>query len=1074
MAAKSKLFKRVAALIMTATSLVQCIEGVLPTVLTGRTLAMSAATVVGNLLAAQNAFAGAANDGQGFGSSMLGVSAGGLTDGDASSYVQTLGGYDQSQMTAAQNSASVGTPTLNSPGIQDFACAQQANLGLLGSNCAGVVTPATSCTDPNYNTALQDLQVNATQALAQASAVCKPVLSAIESSANLLITQAYGSGQSAQQSGQVLTDGRGLVDAASKFTGSIAEASSKVASLTNTSPNAQSYATGLPYCNGINSSDAQAFAVGVVTAANAANAFCSSLSTSVTAGTLQSVSTAISNATASFLATYKSQALQNVQAEMNGVVALMQSTNNGTLNINSLMGPYKSAGSTTLGTNTGNPLVNILNDPANAGIVGVLNKVVQSTDPMSLVPSGSGLFSVCSTTATGYATAATGGAIQSVSVPSTHASGQVSVCVDSSRAQAIPGIPGAQWVFIPKTPGDCASGMAAGTFMYTQLVPMAQTAGDTWNLFFAATSDQPATVGVSDTQGLSQSTSVAGGGAIVEGTSGSTSAPNFSVPMSSPNQVNSIAVVVTLNAPGEFALSLGQGGTTVVGTSGSWYTPPTSQTTTESTSKPGGTVSIPSPEAVQSSTSCQAAFQCLGSQCHSIMGTQDQSFSKATTGLAVLQDIAQNATCANGTSVAAGDCQLSIFQGTDSDCRDFLGSGLGLTNNCCDQPINASPIASLIKAAEIAYAAGWVPSYGSALTTSMGNWAQTAYSNTATWVNSTTGGLVATAGKVWSSVVAPFKSVAQSFSNAFGAGGPTSLSQVLGSLTHVSGTGKTATTSGGGSSGSGSGSGSTSGTSLTGSSGNVASAIGTIGSMAGLLGGGLTGVADAVIENLFPQAAATIESAMFGSASMTAAVNEPGYVMGGGAVQGDAGTSSMLGSGIVGDIMLAYAIYEIACLIGHLLTQCSNEEMKFYQDRQHRLCVNVGSYCSNSTFFGICLVTKYVACCYATMLDRIIMQQLLALDPGLVPNSTAGQPYGSPQNPACAGLTPDALASAETGGYFGQIDFSEYVAYLEQNNMIPTTNSQGAAWLPAQANHTTGLVNTNGAPTTNDAIWTGQ
>ncbi len=1068
--------KRLNALFLTAVTLVQSIVGLMPTVYWARALSLSAGAVVADLSLAHQAFAQQVNaqDGQAFGSSMLGSAATGLTNGDASGYVQNLGGYNTAQLAGATGSASVSNPTLNNPGIQQFSCQQEAYLGILGTNCAGIAVPVTSCADPSYTSALAALQNNAQQALTQALSVCQPVLRALAVSANALATQA---GPLSQGYAQVVQ----IPELSSQIQGQLLQANNQLQNVL------QVYSQGLPYCDAIPSSDAYTYAAQTVSDANAVASSCASLPSSITASNAASVGAQLSAAANAYAADAAATGVRAVTTEMRSTAALMATTNNGSLSISGLMGPFTSGGSTTLGTNTGNPLVNVLNDPANAGLVGVLNQVVKSTDPTSLVPAGSGVFDVCSSTATKTPTAGSAGTISAVTAPQTQPSGQVSVCVDGARSNPIPGVAGPQWVYIPAVAGQCNGVKAAGTFMVATTMPYTATgtSGNTLNLFFSAISDAAATVQITSNTGINQSTSVDGSDKIVQGANGSTAAPNLALPLSTPTAITTISVAVTLSSPGDFALSLSNYSTSYVQTDATWYTPPTSQSTTQVTLTPGSTVSIPTPSAVQSQVSCKAAFQCLGTQCHSIMGTQDASFSSATAGLAMLQSIAQNASCAPGTSEAAGDCALDIFKGQANSCRDFIGSGLGLTSNCCDQPINTSPLSSIIKLAGIAYAEGWVPSYGGSILSNMPDWAQSAYSSTSAWVNTTTGEITASAGQVWSTVSAPFKGISDSFANAFGGGGPSSMSQVVGSAFNVTGTGTTAPSSNSAGA-SYTTTGSTSGTNLTGGGSNISGAIGMTGNLAGMLGGGMQGIADSVIENLFGNAAASIEDAAFGAASGPAAAQAgaaytgPVYTAGYSGSTATAGgtytpaNGSMLGSGIVGDVMAAYAIYEVACLIGHLLTQCNNEEMVFYQNRHHRLCFNVGSYCANSVM-GVCVETDYVACCYQSMLDRIIMQQLLAMDPGIVVGSTSAKPYGDPKTgPACDGLTPQSLAAVAAGGYLGRLDFSEYIAYLEQNNMLPSTNSQGAQWLAPSATHTTGMVNSAGAPTTNTAIYGGQ
>ena len=1085
--------RRAAACVLSTATLAQAVEAIAPTALIARVLTGTiVGGIAGDLLSASNAYAGAAEDGQNFGGTLLGSSAGAvMQQGSAAgtqNFINGVGGYSSATMTSAQDSASIGNPTLKATGVADFSCAQQAALGVQGTDCPPLSPgQATTCQDPNQPAALQAMQTVATQALQQAYGVCHAVGAAINAgvAAYLPTLQTVTPPDVVDQ-----TIARNLSISAQTLYTQVQSIESSLNSVIST------YQT-TPGCNVLSSSDVNSMAAAVTSASNTLQSACSSLSTTVNASTANSLLGQLTGINTSFMATANGNPTRTILSNIKAMNAYMAVTNNGQLTMQDMMGPYTQGGSTKLGANTGNPIINQLMDPANAGIVQTMTNIVQSTDPQNLVPAGNGLFNTCSGTSTKIQTTlGDNGKVSytTVSDPVPVKNNPAgSVCVDS-RASPAPG--NGQWIYLPATQGQC-NGTAASSaqISYSFQVPYTGGSGQLDLYVQAYTTAPSASVVIQPRGGTSVSFTVTPGAPAI-GTPNSPNPPNVTVPATTASQAGMMTVDATINGAGEFWMSVDNGGTNFVGTSSQWYSMQAALNqaqkdtgyTPETTSSVGansGASTVQPPSAVQNSVSCQAAMQCLGTQCHSILGTQDQSFSKAATGLATLQDIAQHACCANGTSLPAGNCQLAVFCGKPNTCRDFLLSGAGLTNDCCDNPVPSSPWATMLKIFTIAYAQGWVPSYSSSLMTSLPNWMESSYSNMSAWYNATTGEITSAANEFWSTVTGPFKSIAQSWSNAWGAGGPTSFKQVIDSLMHVSGTGTTppsGTNAGGANYSVGTESGQTTPVNMVGGGGGMAPALQGVNTMASLLSGALQGVAEHVIETIAPQFSAAIESAAFGTATPAAIADGGGTTTVGGVATDvnnpsaytNTASNSALGSGILGDIMLAYAIYQIASLVGHLLTRCTREEYTFYSNRHQRLCFSVGNYCSNSDFFGICLETTYVSCCYASMLDRIIMQQLLMLDPGAVPNSSTTQPYGTPQNPACAGLTPQALAQINQGGYFDKINYSEYVAYLISNNMLPTTNAQGSNYLTPQQNNNTGLVDTQGRPTTNQKIYQGQ
>ena len=96
------------------------------------------------------------------------------------------------------------------------------------------------------------------------------------------------------------------------------------------------------------------------------------------------------------------------------------------------------------------------------------------------------------------------------------------------------------------------------------------------------------------------------------------------------------------------------------------------------------------------------------------------------------------------------------------------------------------------------------------------------------------------------------------------------------------------------------------------------------------------------------------------------------------------------------------------------LDQCSSSEQRLALSRKGKLCHYIGSYCSNSNFFG-CTSRKEVHCCFKSKLARIIHEQ------GRI---QLGMDWGSTQNPNCDGITIEQLQNLD----FSQIDFSEFYA----------------------------------------------
>jgi hypothetical protein len=983
------------------------------------TVVFSAASIRGAAAAAvsfaamERAFGqNASQNGQSVGTSLLGIGASAISptnpapNGSAGkTALGSMGSVSQQDMQQAQGvfgNASVGR---NDQGIHNWAITQQARL----------TDPV--CTWVGQTSALSNLQTSVLPALQQAQSVCEPVGKAISASAQSLI---HSLSNSPSDTSLRLTL-QGLSGEAS----ALSNAAEGGVSITNDW--IDKYAR-VPYCNIINPADMNSAANTLISAANNLKTVCQSASPAITAANASSLLSQVKGATSNFQQALRSDSIQAVKASMNHVSAYRAMTVNGTVGIEQLMGNPTGGAVKGLKNNTGNPLVNVLANPANAPLVSSLGKLLQNINPQL-----TNVFFGCTEQQQTFAT--TGGPGSQVSTQSVlnpkedQTGGATTACVYQGTPPGAPLVPDthAAWVYIPAVPGQCTGAMANGTLMFSL---ENQFSGQDLKLVLSVAGTQGATATASPNQGT-PATVTAAAGTMARG--------NVTISPTSANQAVITGMSVTTNG-GAVWVSLDNYTTHFAGTDGRWSTAPTVQTVKKTPAGTAQTYDVKTPDAVQTSVQCQAAVQCLGTQCHSLMGTQDPNFGQAAGQLSAMQQLAQNACCAPGTSVGAGTCEPLIFCGKTSSCRTFLGSGW-LTNNCCDAPnAKITPLAALLKVATIAYAQGWVPSFGASVMSNSENWLSSSYKSLSGWYNETTNQITSGIDAAWSTVTSPFKSMAQSWANAWGAGGSTAPTQVVQAAQNQSA-----------------------------QSGGGAAALNMAGSIAKVLSGGMKEIASSVLESVLGPSAAAVESALFGSATGTAAGLAGASYTGPVAAANNPSAFVAPNSGMVGTVATAFAVYQIAVLVGHLITQCKSDEIRFFQDRNNLKCFWVGDYCS-SKFLGVCLERKHVGCCYSSPLERIIMQQLLLLQPNLISSTNPG--YGDPKNPNCTGLTPQQVSMAD----FSKVDFSEWLAILRQEQINPPeTNTQAKqVYRPENVSHNTGLVDENNAPTTNAKIFSGQ
>ena len=914
--------------------------------------------------AVADAFDDAANSGQSAGAMFLGGAQSAASSGQGSANVNSFMAAPPGQQAQLQSLYTPGgVGTADGQGVNDAAAAQRA------------VMTDPQCQQPNWNAAFPAFTSNVPAALASMKSVCDATMQAFLGSTGLLGPAYLGSSQAAQKAVSAYRQAEQLV----------------IQSQKNLAMECQV----TPSCNLVAADQMSAMTSTWVSLAQQTAQACTGLSPIATAANIGPQTTTISNlATALTNLNANDQTTKQVASSCGYGYAYWENTNGGQTTIDS----YSSS----------NPTLAFENNPANQQLINALMPFVTGNPQVFAQVYGN-----CNSSSTAYANANTTSTLPgATTITSTPDPNPAPGCVEPLSAYLSSNWitwfpdPGAQWIF-----GDAAGCVANGgapsgesnTLYYSYESPYSTATAV--SLYLAA--DDLATVQINGSTVATYNDGGTMGASTYPSTGGVVEAQVTLQP-----GVNMIAMTVTnVSGPAAGILSLMNNGSVLLDTNGSWKyeTQPVGSTST-TTQAPSQTVTGATPSAQATSTNCSAAVRCMGTECHDILQTQDLSFNQAATALAALQQMQQNMSCAPGTSVAMGNCQPIIFQGTSNTCRTFIGSGW-LTNNCCNLPIPTPVLADALKAAYDSYSVATNPMVEAhILTMVQGTWTEGAYS-----------ALSSDATAAWNIVASPFRSPATTILNSVGINGPSSAS-TLGNM--------------------------------------IGSVPNPFTAVQNMMLGAMEKVADAVIEQIYGKAAAGIEHALFGAASSGAQQMAGGAYSG--PVIGSGGTTptTALSSGILSDIMLAYAIYQIVVLIGHLLTQCKNEEYQLQNSKNLKECHAVGNYCSNS-FLGVCLETTYAYCCYASPLDRIIAEQIRDSQP----NVAGG--YGSSQSPQCSGFTPAQLAQVD----WSRVNLSEWMALLQQGGLIATTNTQAVGVYPTNViSHPSGLVGRSGFPTPLDTF----
>jgi hypothetical protein len=120
------------------------------------------------------------------------------------------------------------------------------------------------------------------------------------------------------------------------------------------------------------------------------------------------------------------------------------------------------------------------------------------------------------------------------------------------------------------------------------------------------------------------------------------------------------------------------------------------------------------------------------------------------------------------------------------------------------------------------------------------------------------------------------------------------------------------------------------------------------------------------------------------------------------------------------------AVVAISMLIQFLMS-CDEGSTETAVKKDMGLCVDVGEYCSQKILFA-CWGHRHAYCCFTNLIARILQQQGRA---------QLGIGWGDPKNPDCRGLSVEELQTID----WERIDFSEYIAQLQQRITVPTADS---------------------------------
>ena len=392
--------------------------------------------------------------------------------------------------------------------------------------------------------------------------------------------------------------------------------------------------------------------------------------------------------------------------------------------------------------------------------------------------------------------------------------------------------------------------------------------------------------------------------------------------------------------------------------------------------------------------SCSGIMRCLGTECHrpNLTGNQSADFGKVAQGMEVLNMMKMDMQCAETgeqPTTTTEVCTPLVFGGDAMYCKIPIGSNIGLTPNCCKETKDA--VASMgpnwldyLKASYLLYKISENKIVMDLLSTNG------IYNSTAQTFGEiarpVTDAYQSASNFVTENLIEPLQAGFDNIFGNFGIGG------------------------GGGSSA-------------------AADVAVDAASKQGILGNVMYKFQQMLLENTYKFLYEVGGDELASQVIQKTVVNGvPKFALDG-----------MIGNLIAG-LQLAFMIYSLARLIGHIIFACKEEEYEWAMNMKWRLCTYAGNCCKKKQRFIGCIEKRKLYCCYKSIAARVIGTQLIQK------NLTGTRPHGFRTGANgvylkkcrinCSGFTPYELVNVD----WGQVDLSEWLDALIQSGLFNVTD----------------------------------
>lgn len=387
--------------------------------------------------------------------------------------------------------------------------------------------------------------------------------------------------------------------------------------------------------------------------------------------------------------------------------------------------------------------------------------------------------------------------------------------------------------------------------------------------------------------------------------------------------------------------------------------------------------------------SCSGAMRCLGTECHrpNLAGTHNGDFAQALAGMEAVNEMVNDMVCdETGEPPTSVDqvCTPFVFGGKPMYCKIPIGNQIGLTPNCCKDTKKAASSAPNWMDYLTAMSATYKLMRSKPVMDAMAN--SDIYNQTSRFFGEiakpVTDSFATASTWVTDKFITPFKA---GFDALFG-----------------SSAGPVANTA-------------------TGAAAKSLSISGVIKQFEQMLYQG--------IQTVLKQAGGEELAGMV----FTSAVDDMG-----------AQTGELVLTEGVQNLLMAFQVYSILRLIGHIVFACKKEEYEWAMNDKWRLCTFADSCCAKKVPIVGCVEKRQLYCCYKSIASRVISEQLVRK------NLTAKRQHGYRTgtdgrklggcNINCGGFTAYELAAVD----WSRVDLTEWTDALVESGMLnpadPRTN----------------------------------